>query len=228
MERLVSKLLPPPYQLDPLLGSYYSNATGLFRGDVRYYNLSSIPYDTDVTWKPIADRVMENANLSAIPERLGTRNWSAADTIGIRVHDRMMTVANVSESIALLQVLCPLFYCVCLYQRLFSGQARVVRPRGHGNHSSGVWWSALHEEWLFLCFCSRGRVCHAMRLPRKIRLTCFQFLVCRHAAYPGHRSHRCAERYSSGFTGRDESSPVKAKDNGGLGDYASRAIRLQR
>jgi len=112
VERLVSKLLPPPYQLDPALGSYYSNATALFHGEVRYYNLSSIPYDTNVTWKPIADHVMENANLSAIPERLGTWNWSAVDTIGIKVHDRMMTVANVSESIALLQVLCPLSCCL--------------------------------------------------------------------------------------------------------------------
>ena len=105
MERLVSKLLPPPYQLDPSLGSYYLNTTGLFRGDVRYYNLSSIPYDTNVTWKPIADRVMENANLSAVPERLGSWNWSAADSIGIRVHDRMVTVVNVSENIAIFQVL---------------------------------------------------------------------------------------------------------------------------
>ena len=101
MEQLVSKILPVPYQLDPSLGSYYSNASGLFHGDVRYYNLSSIPYDTNVTWKPIADRVMENANLSAIPERLGSWNWSAADTIRIKVHDMMTTVTNVSENIAI-------------------------------------------------------------------------------------------------------------------------------
>ena len=105
MEQLVSKMLPIPYQLDPSLGSYYSNASGLFHGDVRYYNLSSIPYDTNVTWKPIADRVMENANLSAIPERLGSWNWSAADTIRIKVHDMMTTVTNVSENIAIFQVL---------------------------------------------------------------------------------------------------------------------------
>lgn len=103
-EQLVSKILPLPYQLDPLLGSYYSNASGLFRGDVRYHNLSSIPYDTNVTWKPIADRLMENTNLSAIPEQLGNWNWSAADTIGIRVHDMMSTATNISESVAIFQV----------------------------------------------------------------------------------------------------------------------------
>jgi len=113
VEHLVSKILPPPYQLDPLFGSYYSNASGLFRGDVHYYNLSSIPYDTNVTWRPIVDGVMENANLSTIPERLGSWNWSAADTIGIKVHDRMATVANVSEGIAIFQVLCPLLYRAC-------------------------------------------------------------------------------------------------------------------
>jgi hypothetical protein len=103
-ERLVSKMLPLPYQLDPSFGSYYSNASGLFRGDIRYYNLSSIPHDTNVTWKPIADRVMENANLSAIPERLGSWNWSATDTVRIKVYDRMVNVANVSESVASFQV----------------------------------------------------------------------------------------------------------------------------
>jgi len=105
VEQLVSKILPPPYQLDPLLGSYYSNASGLFRGEVHYYNLSSIPYDTNVTWKPIVDRVMENANLSIIPERLGSWNWSAADKVGIKVHDRMATAGNVSEGMAIFQVL---------------------------------------------------------------------------------------------------------------------------
>ena len=107
MEQLVSKILPPPYQLHPSLGSYYSNTTGVFRGDIRYYNLSSIPHDTNVTWKPIADHIMENANLSAIPERQGSWNWSAADSIEIKVHDRMIIVANVSENMAIVQVLCP-------------------------------------------------------------------------------------------------------------------------
>ena len=111
VEQLVSKLLPPPYQLDPLFGSYYSNASGLFHGDVRYYNLSSIPYDTNVTWRPIVDRVMENANLSTIPERLGSWNWGATDRAGFRVHDRMATVANVSEGIAIFQAACPLLHC---------------------------------------------------------------------------------------------------------------------
>ena len=83
VERLFSKILLIPHQLDTFLGSYYSNASGLFHGDVHYYNnLSSIPYDTNVTLQPIADRVMENANLSAIPERLGNWNWSATDKIG--------------------------------------------------------------------------------------------------------------------------------------------------
>jgi len=116
-------MLPPPYHLEPSLGSYYSNATGLFRGDVRYYNLSSILYDTNVTWKPIADRVMENANLSAIPERLGTWNWSAADRVGVKVHDRMATVVNVSESVAIFQVLCLLFCHGCLMSTVISRES---------------------------------------------------------------------------------------------------------
>jgi hypothetical protein len=107
IEQLVSKILPISHKLDPSRGSYYSNASGLFHGDVRYYNLSSVPYDTNVTWKPIADRVMGNANLSAIPERLGSWNWSATDTIRIKVHDMMATTSNISESIGIFQVLFP-------------------------------------------------------------------------------------------------------------------------
>ena len=138
VERLVSKMLPPPHRLDPVLGSYYSNASGLFRGDVRYYNLSSIPYDTSVIWRPIADSVMENANLSVIPERLGSWNWSAADAIEFRVHDRMVTAANISESIAIFQVLHPLSHRACFISKLLSGKIGVVRSRGLGCHSYGV------------------------------------------------------------------------------------------
>ena len=132
VEQLVSKILPPPYQLDPLFGSYYSNASGLFRGDVNYYNLSSIPYDTNVTWGPIVDRLMENANLSTIPERLGTWNWSATDTIGIKVHDRMATMANVSEGIAIFQVLCPFFYRASFTPKItprVNSSCSIQRPR---------------------------------------------------------------------------------------------------
>ena len=115
MEQLVSKILLFPHQLDSRFGSYYSNTSGLFRGDVRYYNLSSIPYNTNVTWRPIVDLVMENVNLSTIPERLGSWNWSAADTVGIKVHDRMV---NVSESIATFQVLCPLLCRACFTPKI--------------------------------------------------------------------------------------------------------------
>lgn len=109
-ERLISEILPIPHQLDPLVGSYYTNASLTFYGDVHYYNLSSVPYDANVTWKPAADRVMKNCNLSAIPERLGSWNWSAAGTIGISVDDNMKIGTNVSESVATFQVLWPFFY----------------------------------------------------------------------------------------------------------------------
>jgi len=121
-------MLPVPYQLDPSLGSYYSNASGLFRGDVRYYNLSSIPYDTNVTLKPIADRIMENANISAIPELLGNWNWSAAETVRIKVHDTMTTVANFSESIAIFRVRHPPPSCVACTEGYFQGKLELFDP----------------------------------------------------------------------------------------------------
>ena len=130
VEQLVSKTLPVPHRLDPFLGSYYSNTSGWFRGDVRYYNLSSIPYDSNVTWKPIADRVMESVNVSAIPERLGNWNWSAANTIGIRVVDKMTTVSNISESMAIFQVLCSLsHHAWCVSKTTFRASSSCPTPQ---------------------------------------------------------------------------------------------------
>ena len=194
-------MLPPPYQLDPLLGSYYSNVSGLFRGNVRYYNLSSIPYDTSMIWRPIVDGVMENANLSAIPERLGSWNWSAADTIGIKVHDRMMPMGNVSESIAIFQVVHLLSIAFVLYRSTLSGKIRIVRPRGLGCHTYGVRWSALHEEWLFLRVCSAGRVRHSdtvlhdslfdlLLVPRLSTCVTFQVSSLLMRRMPLHRSYK--------------------------------------
>jgi len=156
-ERLASKILPPPYQLDPLLGSYYSNASGLFRGDVRYYNFSSIPYDTNVTWKPISDRLMESANLSAISERLGTWNWSAAESVGIKVHDRVMTVTNVSESVAIFQVLYSLFHHTwCVSKITF--RARL---------SCSTQGSRIPSSWSLMEYTSRKTVPSTRLLKRK-------------------------------------------------------------
>ena len=156
-------MLPLPYQLDPLFGSYYSNTSGLFRGDVRYYDLSSIPYDTNVTWRPIVDLVMENANLSTILERLRSWNWSVADTVGIKAHDRM---ANVSESITIFQVLCPLLCRACFTPKIAPRANSSCSTRRPRVHAPRVRWSTLHEERFFLRVCPRGRVRHAMWLPR--------------------------------------------------------------
>ena len=168
--RLVSKILPLPYQLDPSFGSYYSNASGLFRGDVRYYNLSSIPYDFNVTWGPIADRVMENANLSAIPEQLGSWNWSAADAIRIKVHDRMTTAANVSENVAIFQVFYPLFYHAYFMPKIFL----------RANSSCSPQTSRTLYSWSSMECTSRGTAL-STRLPKRkgmsrcATLKCFLF-----------------------------------------------------
>ena len=148
-------MLPVPYQLDPSFGSYYSNASGLFRGDVRYYNLSSIPYDTNVTLKPIADRIMENANISAIPELLGNWNWSAADTIRIKVHDMMTTVANVSESIAIFQVHLPLPYVWLVLRVTFRGSSSYLTLLSRIPYS----WSSM--------VCTSRKMVPSMRLLKK-------------------------------------------------------------
>jgi hypothetical protein len=182
-------MLPPPYQLEPSLGSYYSNATGLFRGDVRYYNLSSTPYDTNVTWKPVAGRVMENANLSAIPERLGTWNWSAVDGVVIRVHDRMVIVVNVSESVAIFQVLCLLFchpYLISTVASRESSSCPTRRPQkpcfwnlmGYTSRRTDLSTRLLKRKGM-----SRDAT------PRCDFLTCSQFLLYRHAVHPERRSY---------------------------------------
>ena len=214
VERVVSNILPLPLQLDPSFGSYYSNASGLFRGDVHFYNLSSIHHDANVTWKPIADRVMENVNLSAIPERLGDWNWSAADTIGIRVHDTMATVTNVSESIAIFQVLYSLFYHPwCISKVAFRESSSCPTPLSR----IPCYWS--------LMVCTLSTMALSMHLHKRkgasrdtaTRGNIFnpvQVLVHRYTIHLGHRSNQRAERYCFDSTKRDDPSFIKAKDRG--------------
>ena len=213
VDQLVSNILPIPQQLDPSLDSYYSNTSGLFRGDLRYYNLSSIPYDTNVTWKPIAERIMENANLSAIPERLGNRNWSAVDTIRIRVHDVMTSVANVSESIAIFQVLYSLLPLVWRIPKIaFRENSNFLTLQLLTPYS----WSlmvyisqkmALSTRWL-----TRKGMSHVVAA-RNDLFELSQCLVRRRAGHSKCCSHRRTEHYRFNSTGRDDPSLVKTKNH---------------
>jgi len=102
LDPLVSNFITFGSNLEPWKASYYSNVSALFRGDVAFYNLTTASNDTTVTWHSTAHNFMNGANLTAIPERLGSWNWTNTDKIGIKIHDKEMPkIANVTDNIAI-------------------------------------------------------------------------------------------------------------------------------
>ena len=105
LDPLVQNFISFGPELDSKQGSYYSNVSALFRGDIAFYNLTSISHNTNATWHVLADNFINGTNVTAIPQRLGAWNWTNTEKVGIKIHDRKATgVANVTEEIAIFHV----------------------------------------------------------------------------------------------------------------------------
>ncbi|KAI1782212.1 hypothetical protein LXA43DRAFT_932813 [Ganoderma leucocontextum] len=86
---LVSAFLPFGVELDPKRGSYYSNMTGFWHGDLRLHNLTALNATEQVApWRPLSEQWMLAANLTAIPERLGPWNWTRSNKVTLNVGDK--------------------------------------------------------------------------------------------------------------------------------------------
>jgi hypothetical protein len=105
LDPLVQSFLSFGSELNPALGSYYTNVSAIFRGDVSFHNLTSISEDQDDTWHPLAYNFMNGTNITSIPQHLGTWNWTNTGKIGIKIHDRKVTGAvDATEDIAIFHV----------------------------------------------------------------------------------------------------------------------------
>ncbi|KAJ7180624.1 hypothetical protein C8R46DRAFT_588307 [Mycena filopes] len=89
--------------LDPTTSSYYSNTTGTFHGDAKFYNVTP-PFlnNTAHEWSPFAENYMANSNMSLILEKTGTWNWSASDKVALSLVERRPSLENASEGVALI------------------------------------------------------------------------------------------------------------------------------
>ncbi|KAJ7606163.1 hypothetical protein DFH06DRAFT_1251770 [Mycena polygramma] len=89
-------------RLDPTSASYYSNTTGTFRGDAKYYNITpAYLNNTAHEWSPLAEEYMVNANMSLILEKTGSWNWSASDKLALSHVEKQPSFTNASENVAL-------------------------------------------------------------------------------------------------------------------------------
>ncbi|KAJ7252759.1 hypothetical protein B0H12DRAFT_1117744 [Mycena haematopus] len=88
--------------LDPLTSSYYSNATGTFHGDTKFYNITP-PFlnNTAHEWSPLAETYMADANMSLILDKIGAWNWSASNKVALSLVEKPPSSTNASHNIAL-------------------------------------------------------------------------------------------------------------------------------
>ena len=86
---LVSAFLPLGVELDSKRGSYYSNMTGFWHGDLQLHNLTDLNATEEVApWRHLSEQWMLASNLTAIPERLGPWNWTRSDKVTLNVGDK--------------------------------------------------------------------------------------------------------------------------------------------
>ncbi|KAL4250477.1 hypothetical protein ABKN59_006994 [Abortiporus biennis] len=102
-------------ELVPETSSYYSNLTGFWRGDIRFYNLTDLPVPSDgevvPEWYHLAKDFVAGANMTnmtEVAERIGPWNWTASNKLAISVGDKLVYpekatgYANVSQEIAMI------------------------------------------------------------------------------------------------------------------------------
>lgn len=105
-------------RLHPQLGSYYSNLTGYWKGDVRFHNLtqeshplSSPDIISTPPWSRQASDYLIGANLTNATEfaqRLGAWNWTRSEKVDISFGDKLVwserNGSEVSKDVAILHV----------------------------------------------------------------------------------------------------------------------------
>ena len=118
---LVSSFLPFGAELDPMRGSYYSNMTGFWHGDLQLHNLTSLnSTEEKAPWRPFAEQWMLASNLTAIPERLVPWNWTRSNKVTLNVGDKRVPFkgkeGNETRNVAIIHVSSILHPCGLLFR----------------------------------------------------------------------------------------------------------------
>ncbi|KAJ8489989.1 hypothetical protein ONZ51_g2566 [Trametes cubensis] len=78
-------------ELDPNQGSYYSNITGFWHGDLHFHNLTSLNASEAASpWRHLSEQFILPTNLSAVPELLGPWNWTRSNKLAVSVGDKLI------------------------------------------------------------------------------------------------------------------------------------------
>lgn len=102
---LVNTFMTFESRLDPERGSYYTNLTGFWHGEVNLHNLTSPDMDngTAVSWIPLAESYTNATNMTALPQLLGPWKWAATNKVALSVGDKALSAAqNASQDIAII------------------------------------------------------------------------------------------------------------------------------
>ncbi|KAI8974598.1 hypothetical protein BD414DRAFT_498160 [Trametes punicea] len=91
MRPLVDAFLAFGSELDPEHGSYYSNLTGFWHGDLGFHNLTSLNASEAASeWRHLSEQFILPTNLSAIPELLGSWNFTRSNKATLSVGDKLI------------------------------------------------------------------------------------------------------------------------------------------
>ncbi|KAH9889041.1 hypothetical protein C8Q73DRAFT_737866 [Cubamyces lactineus] len=92
---LVQAFLDFGPELDPSQGSYYSNMTGFWHGDLQFHNLTSLNASEAASpWRHLSEQFILPTNLSAIPELLGPWNWTRSNKLAVSVGDKLISLEH--------------------------------------------------------------------------------------------------------------------------------------
>ncbi|KAH9928798.1 hypothetical protein B0H21DRAFT_814236 [Amylocystis lapponica] len=95
-------------QLAPEEASYYSNLTGFWHGHLGFHNLTDYSASelSSEPWRHQADAFLAETNMSAVPELLGSWNWTASEKLSLSIGDKILDARNggrnLSEEIAVI------------------------------------------------------------------------------------------------------------------------------
>ncbi|KAI0666870.1 hypothetical protein C8Q78DRAFT_1057520 [Trametes maxima] len=91
MMPLVDAFLNFGPELDPERGSYYSNMTGFWHGDLQAHNLTNLnTSEATSSWRHLSEQFMVSTNLTAIPDLLGSWNWTRSNRVSLSVGDKLV------------------------------------------------------------------------------------------------------------------------------------------
>lgn len=115
---LQTAFVPSGVLLNPLHSSYYSNISGFIDGDAKLYNISppAIPaLNESFPWRLSAEGFTNGTNVTLVPERLGTWNWTASDRAALRIVEKApSSKAKTNVDIALVHVRTPTIWHVSI------------------------------------------------------------------------------------------------------------------